>query len=95
MSYNYNTINEAVYAVSFATFSLVSLWIWTDAVYCAVVAAVIIEPVMFPDVLPVNEPNTIEFVSIDVLRNSRWVKVPSFNCACSWFLTSTFLPLTL
>ena len=76
---DYSNINEAVNAVSFAIFSPVSLWICMDAVYKAVVAAVIIDPVMLVAVLPVNEPNTIESVAIDVLRNSKWVKVPSFN----------------
>ena len=66
---NYNTINEAVNGVSSAIFSPVSLWICIDAVYKAIVAAVIIDPVMLVAVLPVNEPNTIESVAISVLRN--------------------------
>ena len=81
--------------VSSATASPVSLWIWIAAVYCPIVAAVIIEPVIAPAVFPVNEPNTIESVAIDVLRNSKNENAPSLNVACTCFLTSTFLPLTI
>ena len=69
---NYSTTNEAVNPVSSVTAAPVSLWICIDAVYNPVVAAVIIDPVILPAVPPVNDPNTIESVAIDVFLSSIW-----------------------
>ena len=78
-------------------FAPVSLWIKTEAVEAAIVVAVSIDPVIGadPECSPVNDPNTIELVAIEVFSNLNVAKSPSFIWAAVIALTSTLLPFTL